>query len=365
MKKSIFLVPILLIALYSCKQSSNNGFTITGNIKGLKASYIYFQWDKADSSHLDSSVVTNGQFTFTGRVAHPEMAAIYLKNSESNIQFFLENKNLTITGAADSMDNATVTGSHSQDEYMAFQASVKSKYDKENNLYQQYDSAQKNNNTSLAANLQNQISALDSQINEQTKTFITAHPKSFVSVFLLQGMTFNSPYAELNKLFTGLDTAVQQSKTGKWMIKQLAIMKKTSIGSPALGFTQNNVDGKPVSLSDFKGKYVLLDFWASWCGPCRAENPNVLKAYNEYKNKNFTILSVSLDINSKDWIKAVDHDKLPWTQVSDLKGWRNQVAEEYGVHAIPSNYLIDPNGIIIANNLRGDKLEDKLTEVLK
>jgi peroxiredoxin len=132
-----------------------------------------------------------------------------------------------------------------------------------------------------------------------------------------------------------------------------------------IDFTQPDVNSKPVKLSDFKGKYILLDFWASWCGPCRAENPNVLKAYNTYKDKNFTVIGVSLDDSGEKWRKAIEEDGMPWIQLSDLKGFRNEVASQYGIQAIPSTFLLNPEGVIIAKDLRGEALHKKLGELLK
>jgi len=136
-------------------------------------------------------------------------------------------------------------------------------------------------------------------------------------------------------------------------------------GSQAVDFTQNDTANKPVSLSSFKGKYVLVDFWASWCGPCRKENPAVVAAFNTYKDKNFTILGVSLDQNRDKWLEAIKVDNLTWTHVSDLKFWSNEVAQLYKIQGIPANMLIDPNGKIIARNLRGEDLMQKLQQVLK
>ena len=149
------------------------------------------------------------------------------------------------------------------------------------------------------------------------------------------------------------------------MANRLAVLKKSAIGQPMIDFTQADVNGKPVRLSDYKGKYVLLDFWASWCGPCRAENPNVLKAYNQFKDKNFTVVGVSLDEKADKWKEAIEKDGMPWMQVSDLKGFRNEVAQQYGIQAIPFSFLIDPQGIIVAKELRGAALHTKLAEILK
>ena len=178
---------------------------------------------------------------------------------------------------------------------------------------------------------------------------------------------YNLDPKTIEPLFNRLSESAKKSPSGVAFKDRIEIAKKTAVGAMAMDFTQNDTLDKPVSLSDFRGKYVLLDFWASWCGPCRAENPNVVKNFNKYKDKNFTVLSVSLDRPGKkqSWLDAIHKDGLTWTYVSDLKFWDNAVAKLYGIGAIPQNLLIDPQGKIIAKNLRGEELNKKLEEVIK
>ncbi|MOA09274.1 Thiol-disulfide oxidoreductase ResA [compost metagenome] len=166
-------------------------------------------------------------------------------------------------------------------------------------------------------------------------------------------------------LFNNLSAVNKNTKTGIDFAKRLSTARATAVGAIAPEFTQIDSLGNSIKLSDFKGKYVLIDFWASWCGPCRAENPNVVKVYEKFKDKNFTILGISLDQKKGAWLKAINDDKLVWTQVSDLKSWENEVAKLYDIRSIPANLLLDKNGKIIAKNLRGEKLAEVLTQYIK
>jgi peroxiredoxin len=198
------------------------------------------------------------------------------------------------------------------------------------------------------------------------RKFVQEHPKSIASIWLMLNELRNRLQPnEFRDMFAGLDKSVQSSRYGEMAAGFLKSAYRNALGVEAEDFAQEDVKGQLVRLSSFKGKYVLVDFWASWCGPCRQENPNVVKAYNKYKDKNFTVLGVSLDENRERWLGAIAQDGLSWTQVSDLKGWGNDVAVQYGVQAIPTNFLVDPSGKIIARNLRGEALEAKLAELLQ
>ncbi len=357
------IVSLALLGSVALGQSVKEGYTIKGNIKGLKDPYIYKVFS-GDSDNKDSAAVSNGHFAFTGKVAEPTMTVLYAGRMQ--VRFFIENKTVYIDGNADSSENIRVKGSSTQQEYEAYNASMKDIRDKQESLYRQYDEASTKKDTAALSVVKDQLKTLGEESKVRIKKYITSHPSSPISLYELRGLAFSGDPAELEKIFSSLDSKQQHSVAGQHFAKELAIMKKIAIGQPALDFTQKDLQGLPVKFSQYnKGKYVLLDFWASWCGPCRAENPNVLKAYNQFKDQQFEVLGVSLDEDGAKWKEAVEKDAMPWTQVSDLKGWKNEAARQYNINGIPSNFLVDPNGIIIARDLRGEDLEKKLAEVLK
>jgi peroxiredoxin len=331
-KNSIFIaVAAIINIVFFCGKTPEKGFEIKGQIEGLDAQYIYLNWQQGAIIKLDSAVVNKGGFKFNGRVEVPSLAVLFVKKLGA-VRFYLENGAIEIKGIKDAFNNLQIEGSGTQNEFEAYKAALK--------------------------DVKGEV-----EVRDKNAAFIVAHPKSYVSVDKLQEMASRMDYKELDKLFKSLDFSVKQSMAGKKLEKTVAIYKNTAIGSIAPVFTQNNLSGKAVSLTDMRGKYVLLDFWASWCVPCRKENPTVLSAYNKFKNKGFTIYAVSLDDSAENWKKAVEEDHLPWMQVSDLKGTDNAAALAYGIFSIPSNFLIDPKGKIIAVNLRGGALEKKLAEI--
>ncbi|HVY75084.1 MAG TPA: TlpA disulfide reductase family protein, partial [Puia sp.] len=322
------------------------------------------QTDKVDSTQLD-----RGYFTFKGRADTPEYCLLgILKNGEPQYRksFFLENGKISMLVKKDSLEDAIISGTPVQDEYNGYSDLIKAKIgDRSDALYKSYTAAKARNDKRAMDSLDKASDALDSEEQNLVRDFVNAHPASYVSAIeIYRHFSYNPDAAQLDSLYKKLDPSIRSGYYGRKLNELLNKARLTSVGQPAPLFTANNTEGKPVSLSSFKGKYLLIDFWASWCGPCRRENPNVVKAYLQYHPKGFDILGVSLDDSKPDWLAAIKKDGLDWAQVSDLKGWQNEVAVQYGIQGIPMNYLLDPEGKIIAKGLRGDELAKKLRELL-
>jgi peroxiredoxin len=357
--------------------SQEKPFTIAGSVKGKTepVQKVYLSYRANGNNIIDSTTPKNGGYTFAGKVAEPVRAQLIAKPALAGPDWRPSRKNVALlfispgkieVTSIDSFSNVTIKGSAANDEYAKIEKEMKVINDKGNELNKQYMDFDKAKDEAGKNKIMAQFKELDKQSKEVYSSYLKANPNSPIAMFAINqfaGYDINAD--EVDPLFTTLPASVKSYPSYKEFSDRLATARKIGVGKQALDFTQNDTLGKPVSLSSFKGKYVLVDFWASWCGPCRRENPNVVSAFNKYKDKGFTVLGVSLDQPNAQarWIKAIHDDNLTWTHVSDLKYWNNEVAQLYGVRAIPFNLLLDKDGKIIAKNIRGEELQTKLAQL--
>jgi peroxiredoxin len=293
------------------------------------------------------------------------MVLLSAKGTRMRTQFYLENAEISITGKLDSLYGATITGSKTQDEYNAFVKSLDSVNEKVMTVYNDYQLAEQSGDTAKSAQLVKQIEAAQAEMTQMQKDFVRNNPASFSAPQILSGLTYEMEAGEIESYINAMDTAVANTPVIKDLKVRVEKMKTVAIGQKAPDFTLNDPEGNPVSLYSRVGaKLLLVDFWAAWCGPCRQENPNVVKVYKEFNKKGFDVFGVSLDRTKDAWVKAISDDKLTWTHVSDLQYWNSAAAQLYAVSAIPANFLLDENGVIIGRNLREQALYNKVKEVL-
>jgi peroxiredoxin len=368
MKKLLYLL-IIAALMFSCKTKVKEPYyVIKGKIVG--ADSITFILQKRVSGkfvRLDSAVEVKGEFKIKGgSIIYPDKVYLSSKDKEESLVFYLENSDIIITGHIDSLENAKVTGSKTHDEFMAYQDLLKPFNERINKIYEDYEAATKAGDKAKVAEIEKNIAEINAERITFDKEFIKNHPASFIAPSILSSLSYELEADEIDTLINGLDTTVANAPKIKDLKARVVVMKTVAIGQKAPDFILNDVNDKPLPLSSkiSKSKLLLIDFWASWCGPCRQENPNVVKIYKEYNKKGFDVFGVSLDENKEDWVKAIADDKLTWTQVSDLQYWNNAAAKLYAVRTIPANFLLDKTGTIIARNLRGDALKNKVKEVL-
>ena len=359
MRKLLLSIVAASMTLAACNAQS--GYKVTGTVEGMpdgKAIIATVNGSSLDT--LAKADVKNGSFEFTGNVSEPTGAYIMVIGQRGAIPFMLENANITVNAGQAGL---TVTGSEGQKIYDQFMAINTTTQQEAMKLQQEYQAA--NGDQAKMQAVQEAYAKLMTDAQAKETELIKANPDSYVSTFVIVSSMGQMEYEQLKERYNLLGEKAKASAQGKAIAAQIAKLESTAIGQIAPNFTIATPEGESISLYDIKGKVKLIDFWASWCGPCRGENPHVVEIYKEYHPKGLEIFGVSLDNNKEAWVKAIADDGLVWKHGSDLKGWQSAPAQLYSVSGIPHTVLLDENNKIIAKNLRGDELKQKIAELLK
>lgn len=359
-------------------QAQEKKFTLNGTLPLTTKKYsVLLSWD--NGANGDEVKVINGKFVFNGTISEPVFATLTLEEinpkadqpfsrleyEQNTLNLFLDAGIITVVSKTKLWD-AVVKGSTVVNDYDRYQHQIQPLMRLESKFGEVYDAYFKAKNESMAKQVFGLYEGMDALYYQEQLSFVKNNPASLVSLYLTEKAIGSNPdAAKGTPLFNMLTPAMQNSVKGKALSALLERGKKTMVGESAIDFSKPDANGKIITLSAYKGKYVLVEFWASWCAPCRAESPNLVKAYATYHPRNFEIIGVSLDTNQPKWLKAISDDHYTWPQIAVVEDQDSPIANDYGVIGIPFNVLLDPNGIIIARNLRGDALQKKLMEVLK
>lgn len=360
--KKIALFILTSLSVLSCKKE-NEGFAISGTVKNLKDStQIYLSVDNKD---IDSTYVIGEKFTFSGKVQEPTSAYIVVKKTRDYTSVWLENLPITFDAEQGNFKDAKITGSSIQKEVDNLRVNLKEIRTNQEKLNQSFrpDMSAKQQDS-----LYVEMEKWYKKEEEVYQNFIKENPNSRLSANILNGYASTWGKEKTEELFKNFSEDNKNSQYGKKISEFITLNNPPKIGEAFVDFEMKDPQGNSHKLSEVKGDIILLDFWASWCGPCRQENPNVVKAFQKYKDRGFNIFSVSLDKDKKAWEKAIEKDGLTWQHVSDLDGSENdsKITIIYGIIGIPDNFLIDmKTKKVIARGLRGEELEKKLEEVLK
>ncbi|MCO5723476.1 TlpA disulfide reductase family protein [Robiginitalea marina] len=362
---------LLLSALaLSCSGEREGEYQLNGTLEGAVADNTRVFLKKSDENlqpiEADTAVVSGGTFRFSGTIEAPHLYFIFVEGANMGVPLILEEGKLELTAHKDSLNAALVEGTPQNQAYAEFIEGSRLLVQRRNSIQQEMQEAMMARDTANMNALRDEFMELRQEGMDYEQDFARTHPEALVSALLIDRFlkTKSMTIAELQEMFSGLSEEIRQTTLGRSLGQALEAAGKTAVGSRAPDFSAPTPSGETLALSDVLGKVTLIDFWAAWCRPCRAENPNIVRVYEQYKDKGLSILGVSLDRNADDWKQAILDDGLTWHHVSNVR-YFDEIAELYSVNAIPASFILDEKGVIVAKNLRGPELEAKIAELLR
>ncbi|MDC6363260.1 MULTISPECIES: TlpA disulfide reductase family protein [Flavobacteriaceae] len=369
--KYVFVIAFGVLLLASCN-SEPKGYSLNVTVTGEPENGTKIFLRTTDSLNqlvdLDTTTIENGAFSFTGTQAEPKLSYLFMESGRGNIPFILENGDIKIKFQKDSMTYAKLEGTHQNDLFMDFLDDSRVLSEKAMSMQNDMRMAAQQRDTATVTALREEFIEFQEEAKNFNVEFAKNNPDALISALIIGNLMASKalPHEEIKAMFEALSPEVKASEPGKQIKEQLDKMKSTEVGVKAPEFSAPTPEGDVLALSDVttKGKLTLVDFWAAWCRPCREENPNIVSVYQKYKDKGFNVIGVSLDARAEDWKSAIESDGLVWNHISNLKRFQDPIAQLYNINAIPAAFLLDENGVIIAKDLRGPALEQKVAEVL-
>ncbi|MFP4287786.1 MAG: redoxin domain-containing protein [Bacteroidales bacterium] len=357
-----------LASFMACQMGNQQeGYTLKGNLEGASDQWVYLQ-DRISGQMvtIDSSFIEEQTFTINGLQENPEMFYLSFEEIPGRFPVFLENAEITITFNAEDPSDYNIEGSSSHDIYTESNKIREPYNERLRAIQQEMIAAEVTRDDELMAELNQKAIATERELRKETEAFLANHSNQSAGAFIaMRTLTHGLDYEEMKEVLNIFDPSLAGTRYYDDLSERVDKLEKVAVGNPAVDFTSVTPSGEELSLSDFRGKYVLINFWASWCPYCREENPHLVNTYNTLPTDNFEILSVSLDREKDAWEKGIEDDQMPWPQVSDLKGWNNDAADLYVIRSIPQNVLISPDGTIIDRNLGHVELEARLRQLLE
>ena len=371
--KKILVVLAFTFAFISCEKALENQYIVTGTAKGVengKKMFIELQGEMGQPISKDTAIVENEKFEFKGEVKDLDIALVKLEGSQQGVPFIFEEGKTEIIFDKDSLQKSKISGTYNNEKFQEYNDKYTSfgkkmmQFQKDNN--EKMQAAQQANDTVVINQIMKEYKVVQEEMNTFSKEFVKNNPKSYISLLLLESFINNQSVEidEIQKNYEKLDKSLLENKHAKNIKKAIDAATAITIGKPAPEFSAPSPEGTTISLKESLGKVTIIDFWASWCKPCRIENPNVVAMYNELHEKGLNIIGVSLDKDAESWKKAIAEDGLVWNHVSNLKFWQDPIAEQYNVKSIPATFILDKKGNIVAKDLRGEALKAKVLELL-